>query len=117
MDPATLTCWSNDYEFASAFRRQVETMIRPGDVLIAISTSGNSPNILQAVEAARARGAFTLGLTGNDGGRLLALADEALVVPSRATERIQEAHITIIHLLCELLEGMLFGDLEPDLAE
>ena len=104
----TLTCWSNDYDFATAFSRQVETMVRAGDVLVAISTSGNSPNVVAAVEAANARGALTVGLLGRDGGRLAALCVEPLVVPSDATERIQEAHITLIHLLCELVERTLF---------
>jgi D-sedoheptulose 7-phosphate isomerase len=109
LDAATLTCWSNDYEYATAFRRQVETLIRPEDALVAISTSGNSPNILLAAEAAAAKGAWTLGLTGEGGGKLADVASFLLAVPSRATERIQEGHITIIHLLCELLEEMLFG--------
>lgn len=113
MDPATLTCWSNDYEYATAFRRQVEAMVRPGDVLVAISTSGNSANILAAVEPARARGAVTIGLTGKDGGRLREMCDEVLLVPSDATERIQEGHIAVIHLLCELVERTLYGDLQP----
>jgi D-sedoheptulose 7-phosphate isomerase len=108
MDGATLTCWSNDYDFASAFSRQVEAMVRPGDVLVAISTSGNSANVLRAVEAARERGAYVVGLTGRDGGRMRALCDEAVVIPSAATERIQEGHITVIHLLCELVERTLF---------
>jgi D-sedoheptulose 7-phosphate isomerase len=112
MDPATLTCWSNDYEYASAFQRQVETMVRPGDVLIALSTSGNSPNVLRAVEAANERGALTVGLTGKDGGRMREICRESIVVPSEATERIQEGHITLIHLLCELVERILFGDLQ-----
>jgi D-sedoheptulose 7-phosphate isomerase len=112
MDPATLTCWSNDYEYVTAFQRQVETMVRPGDVLIAISTSGNSLNVLQAVGAANQRGALTVGLTGKDGGRMLEICGESLVVPSDATERIQEGHITVIHLLCELVERILFGDLQ-----
>jgi D-sedoheptulose 7-phosphate isomerase len=111
LDAPTLTCWSNDYEFASVFRRQVETLAREGDVLVAISTSGNSPNVLQAAEAARARGVLTVGLTGRDGGRLRELCDEAIVVPAGATERIQEGHIAVIHLLCELVERMLFFDL------
>jgi D-sedoheptulose 7-phosphate isomerase len=113
MDAATLTCWSNDYEYATAFQRQVTTLMRPGDVLVAISTSGNSPNIIAAAEAATAAGAWTLGLTGEAGGELATVATVALRVPSSATERIQEGHITIIHLLCELLEEMLFGEPTP----
>jgi len=109
LDAPTLTCWSNDYDYESAFRRQVQTLARPGDVFVAISTSGNSANVLRAVEAARERGVYVVGLTGRDGGAMRALCDEAVVVPSHATERIQEAHITLIHLLCELVEGTLFG--------
>jgi D-sedoheptulose 7-phosphate isomerase len=108
LDAPTLTCWSNDYDFAGAFRRQVEAMARPGDVLVAISTSGNSANVVAAVEAANERGAVTLGLLGRGGGRLAALCTDALVVPAGETERIQEAHITLIHLLCELVERELF---------
>lgn len=108
LDAATLTCWSNDYEFATAFRRQVETMARPGDVLVAISTSGASENVLQAVEAANERGAVTLGLTGRDGGRMREICADVLVVPSGVTARIQESHIAVIHLLCELVETTLF---------
>ena len=108
LDAPTLTCWSNDYEYATAFRRQVEALARPGDVLIAISTSGNSPNVIAAVEAAGAGGVTSIGLLGKDGGRLRALCTDALVVPAQATERIQEGHITLIHLLCELVERTLF---------
>lgn len=110
LDAATLTCWSNDYEFATVFSRQVEAMVRPGDVLVAISTSGRSENVMLAVEAANARGAVTLGLTGRDGGELRGACTEALVVPSSATERIQESHISVIHLLCELVELALFPE-------
>jgi D-sedoheptulose 7-phosphate isomerase len=110
MDAATLTCWSNDYEFATAFRRQVETMGRPGDVLVAISTSGRSENVMLAVEAANSRDMVTLGLTGRDGGIMLGSCTETLIVPSQATERIQEGHITVIHLLCELVELALFPE-------
>ena len=110
MDAATLTCWSNDYDFATAFSRQVETMARPGDVLIAISTSGNSRNVLLAVEAGNAAGAATIGLTGRDGGAMRALCTDVLVVPAQATERIQEGHITLIHLICELVERSLFPE-------
>src|SRR5687768_14362440 len=113
MDAATLTCWSNDYEYSTAFRRQVETLVSPGDVLVAISTSGNSRNIVMAAEAATARGAWTLGMTGRGGGKLAAACTELIAVPSDVTARIQEAHITIIHLFCELLEEMLFGDAQP----
>ena len=111
LDAPTLTCWSNDYDFESVFERQAETLIREGDVLVAISTSGNSPNILRAAEAARRRGALTVGLSGRDGGRMRELCEELLIVPASATERIQEGHITLIHLFCELIERMLFGDL------
>jgi D-sedoheptulose 7-phosphate isomerase len=86
----------------------VEAMVRPGDVLVAISTSGGSANVIAAAEAARERGAVVVGLLGRGGGALAALCDEALVVPADATERIQEAHITLIHLLCELVERELF---------
>lgn len=113
LDASTLTCWGNDYEFETAFRRQVETMVQPGDVLVALSTSGNSRNVVLAAEAARERGALVVGLTGKDGGRLRDLCTEVLVVPSNATERIQEGHITVIHLLCDLVERMMFGDLRP----
>lgn len=111
MDAPTLTCWSNDYDFASAFARQVEALARPGDVLVAISTSGRSPNVLAAAAAARARGVTVVGLSGKDGGPLREAADLCLVVPSAATERIQEAHITIIHLWCEVVERTLFPEL------
>jgi D-sedoheptulose 7-phosphate isomerase len=108
LDAPTLTCWSNDYEFATAFRRQVETLAGAGDVLVALSTSGNSPNVIQALEAARDRGVVTVGLTGRGGGRMRALCDHCLVVPSEATERIQEGHVTLVHLLCDLVERTLF---------
>lgn len=110
LDAPTLTCWSNDYEYATAFSRQVETLARAGDVLVAISTSGNSPNVVRAAQAARAGGVWVLGLAGKDGGALRDFSDELLVVPSAATERVQEGHITLIHLLCELVERELFPD-------
>jgi D-sedoheptulose 7-phosphate isomerase len=113
LDGATLTCWSNDRDFEGAFLRQVEAMVRAGDVLVAISTSGNSENVLRAAAGARERGAWVLALTGRTGGALDAQADLCLRVPADATERIQEAHITIIHLLCEIIERTLFPDSPP----
>ena len=108
IDGPTLTCWANDYDWDSVFSRQVEAMVRPGDVLVALSTSGNSTNVIRAVEAAGARGAVTVGLLGRDGGRLAGLCTYPLIVPAQATERIQEGHITLIHLLCERVELTLF---------
>ncbi len=91
----------------------MEALARPGDVLVAISTSGSSPNVIQALDAARAAGVQTIGLTGRDGGRMRELCDECLVVPSDATERIQEAHIVLVHLFCELVERTLFPPAAP----
>jgi D-sedoheptulose 7-phosphate isomerase len=104
MDPGVLTCWANDYDYESVFKRCVETFCGPADILVAFSTSGNSKNILQAVEAARTKGCFSLALTGRNGGQLAAMADLSLVVPAKETERIQEVHITLVHILCELME-------------
>ncbi|MBA2671469.1 MAG: SIS domain-containing protein, partial [Gemmatimonadetes bacterium] len=110
LDAATITCWGHDYDFDSIFQRQVETLMRAGDVLVALSTSGNSRNVLLAVDAANERGAVTIGLTGRDGGKMKGVCAETFVVPAEATERIQEGHITVIHLLCELVEREMFGD-------
>ena len=107
-EPGILTCWSNDYEFASVFERQAETFCKPGDVLVGISTSGNSENVRRAIAAAKRRSSWTVGLLGRDGGKIKSECDQALVVPSPATERIQEAHITVIHILCELVESTLY---------
>jgi D-sedoheptulose 7-phosphate isomerase len=99
-----LTAVANDYGFERVFARQVEAHGQAGDVLVAISTSGASPNVLRAVETARARGLVTIGLTGRDGGELGGMVDVHLHVPSSSTPRIQEAHMTLLHVLCELLE-------------
>lgn len=104
MDPSMLTCWGNDVGFDDAFARCAETFCTPKDVLVAISTSGNSRNVIAAVGKAKERGAKVIGLLGKDGGKLSTLCDASIVVPSQATERIQEAHITVIHIWCELLE-------------
>lgn len=104
MDQSVLTCWSNDFSFEDAFRRYAETFCTDRDVLVAISTSGNSKNVLHAVHAAKSKGSKIIGLTGKDGGALAPLCDVSLIVPSSATERIQEVHITVMHIWCELLE-------------
>ena len=103
-DPGVLTCWSNDYDYQSTFKRQAETFCSDKDVLVGISTSGNSGNVLQAIEAAKSKGSFTIGLLGKDGGKIKDACDSALIVPSSETDRIQEVHITIIHTFCEMLE-------------
>ncbi len=101
-----LTAWANDYSYETVFSRQVEALAQSGDVLIGISTSGNSLNVLRAVETAKAKGVFTIGLSG-EGGKLAAATDLCLCVPSCSTPRIQEAHITVIHILCALIEKRL----------
>jgi len=104
-DSSALTAIGNDYGFDMIFARQVEALCRPGDLIIGISTSGNSPNVLRALEKARALGIETVGLGGRDGGRLKALADACLIVPSDNTARIQEAHLLAGHILCDLVEA------------
>jgi D-sedoheptulose 7-phosphate isomerase len=106
-DTSALTCISNDYDFADVFRRQVLALGRPGDWLLGISTSGQSENVIRAVEAASTLGIRTLGLLGRDGGRLAPMCDVAIVVPSDVTARVQEAHILIGHTLCGLIEERL----------
>lgn len=106
-DTSALTCIANDYGFNEVFSRQVTSLGRKGDCLIAISTSGNSRNVLRAAEAARAAGIRVIGLLGRDGGALRALCDIAIVVPSPTTARIQEAHIFIGHTLCAMVEEAL----------
>jgi D-sedoheptulose 7-phosphate isomerase len=103
-DTSLLTAAGNDYGFETIFARQVAGLGRPGDVLLVISTSGNSPNVVRAVEEAHRCGLHTLGLLGKDGGRLKQMVHMALVVPSPSTPRIQEVHITIGHILCGALE-------------
>jgi len=106
-DSSALTCIGNDYSFDAVFARQLRALGRPGDALLAISTSGNSVNVVQAARAARDAGIRVVGLLGRDGGQLKALSDVAIVVPSPVTARIQEAHILIIHTLCGLIEQQL----------
>jgi D-sedoheptulose 7-phosphate isomerase len=108
-DTAALTSISNDFDYADIFARQLEALGQKGDIAVAISTSGNSPNILKAVEAAKTRGLLTVAFTGKDGGKLAPMADYAFIVPSESTPRIQETHITLGHLLCELVEEEMYG--------
>lgn len=108
-DTAALTSISNDYDYDQIFARQLQALGQKGDVAVAISTSGNSPNVLKAVEVAKARGLVTVAFTGKDGGKLAPLVDYAFIVPSESTPRIQETHITLGHLLCELVEEELYG--------
>jgi D-sedoheptulose 7-phosphate isomerase len=103
-DTSILTAVGNDYGFDSIFSRQVEALARPGDVVFGISTSGRSPNVGKALVTARELGCTTIVLTGGDGGSVLSLADAAIMVPSEQTPWIQEAHLTIIHILCHLIE-------------
>lgn len=106
-DTSALTCIANDYSFDEVFARQVTGLGRAGDVLVAISTSGNSRNVIRAVEEARHANIRVLGLLGRDGGQLKALCDVAIVIPSPVTARIQEAHILVGHTLCGMIEEAL----------
>jgi D-sedoheptulose 7-phosphate isomerase len=108
-DTSILTSVGNDSSFDELFERQLRALGRPGDVALAISTSGNSPNVLRAVAAASEIGIKTIALTGRDGGKLARTVDVALVVDTLSTQRIQETHITIGHILCELVEEALYG--------
>lgn len=105
-----LTSIANDFGFEFVFERPLSALGRAGDCAIAISTSGNSKNVLRAAEAARAKGLVVIGLTGRTGGKLKALCDHCLCVPSDSTARIQEAHITVIQIWCGILEDALFPD-------
>ena len=109
-DSSILTCVANDFGYDQIFSRQLEALARPGDVFIGISTSGSSPNILRAFEMAKSLNLSTIGFFGNDGGSAQELVDCALVVPSSSTARIQEAHILIGHILCDLIEEELSLD-------
>jgi len=108
-DTSVLTAIANDYGFDRSFERQVEALVRRGDVVVALSTSGNSPNVLRGAALARKRGARVIALTGARGGKLKALAHLCLRAPAEESARIQECHITIGHALCALVEDALFG--------
>jgi D-sedoheptulose 7-phosphate isomerase len=108
-DPSILTAVGNDYGYEHVFERQVRALGRPGDVAIGISTSGNSPNVCLAIEAAQGLGLITAGLTGGDGGRLGIRVQHHLHVPHKSAARVQEVHIMIGHILCQLLDENLKG--------
>lgn len=107
---SSVTAVANDYGYEFTFARQVEALAQEGDVVIAISTSGDSPNVLEAVKAAQENGTKTIGLSGRGGGKLRELAELCITVPSDSTPRIQEAHIAIGHIVCSLVEREMFGD-------
>lgn len=109
-DVGHITCTANDYGFEYVFSRQIEALGKPGDVLIVLSTSGNSPNLLRAVEAAAARGLQTAGLLGKDGGKLRGRCGVEIVVPGATSDRIQELHMLILHALVEGVEAALFSE-------
>ena len=111
VDTSVLTAGGNDYGFDNVFARQVEAFGQPGDVLVAISTSGTSSNIVRAVEQATTQGVTTIGLLGGSGGTLRALCHHSVVVPSTVTARIQESHILIGHIWCEMIEEAVAPEL------
>lgn len=109
-DTSNLTAIGNDYGYDKVFSRQMEGMGSEGDLFIGISTSGNSENIINAINAAKTKGVTTVALVGRDGGEMARLADFSIIVPSNATPRIQESHILIGHMICDIIEKELFGD-------
>jgi D-sedoheptulose 7-phosphate isomerase len=109
-DTSILTAVANDYDFREIFAKQVRALGRPGDAAVGISTSGNSPNVVAGLKAARELGLKTLALSGGGGGPVAAAADLALVVPSQNTPRVQEVHITVGHILCDLVDYLLFPE-------
>ncbi len=109
-DASILTSIGNDYGYEQLFSRQVQALGNQGDVFIGISTSGNSPNIINALEACKEKGIITVGLTGLSGGKMAALCDYCINVPSNETPRVQEAHILIGHIICYIVEQEIFGN-------
>ena len=109
-DSSILTAVGNDYGYECTFARQIEALGQPGDIFLAISTSGNSPNILRALELAHSTGIITIGLTGDRGGRMVELCDYCLGMPSDLTMKIQEAHLALEHIFCLLVEQIYFAN-------
>lgn len=108
-DASVMTSLSNDYGYDAIFARQIEALGRPGDIALAISTSGNSPNILRGIETAKKNGMTVIGLSGRGGGLMRDICDILIVIPSDDTPRIQEGHTLVYHILCGLVEAELFG--------
>ena len=106
-DTSTITAYANDYSFENIFRRQIQALGQAGDIFIGISTSGNSANVIAAIEQCNEQGIMAIGLTGETGGDMLELCDLCVRVPSDNTARIQEGHITIGHILCSLIDNAL----------
>ncbi len=107
-DAATITCWSNDYDYSGIFERQIATLATSKDALIIFSTSGNSSNVVKAAKKAKEIGVFTIAFSGKDGGQLKAICDKSLIVDSEITSHIQEAHITSVHMICDIIEQVLY---------
>ena len=114
---AVLTAWSNDYSFETVFSRQIEALGRPGDVAWGVSTSGNSPNVVQALKVARERGLATVGLTGQGGGRMSQWCDVLMAAPRLETPRIQEVHLVTYHAICAGVELRLFPEKPQHISE
>ena len=107
-DMAAITAISNDYGFEAVFERQIESLANEGDVLIVLSTSGNSANIIKAVEKAKKMNIHVIALLGKDGGKMKNISNVEIIVPSNNTPRIQESHLMILHIICELVDNQLF---------
>jgi D-sedoheptulose 7-phosphate isomerase len=112
-DTSILTALGNDYGYDKVFARQIEALGQAGDAAVAISTSGNSPSVLEAIDVARSKGMFTVGLTGETGGKMKDRVDVLFRVPSHQTPRIQETHLLLGHILCDLVDRQLFPEIYP----
>ena len=112
-DTSILTAVGNDYGYEQVFSRQIAALAQAGDTAVAISTSGNSPSVLEAIDMARSKGLFTVGFTGETGGKMKDRVEVLFRVPSRQTPRIQETHILLGHILCELVDRQLFPEIYP----
>jgi D-sedoheptulose 7-phosphate isomerase len=108
-DGTATTCIANDFGYEEVFARQVRALAGPGDVVVGISTSGNSENVLRGLRAAKEKSAITVGLLGRDGGKAAALADHSIIVPGKLTSQIQEMHVVIVHLLCDIVDRWAAG--------